>query len=155
MNTFIKSARILSDGQLPKSGTIYPVLFMISISHLLNDMMQSLIPAVYPLLKEKFGFTFAQIGIITLVFQMTSSILQPFIGRLADRRPKPYSLAIGMCFTLVGLLTLSVASGFVPILVAVGLIGWGSSVFHPESSRVAQCASRPERISPVYISGRR
>ena len=141
MNTFIKSARILSDGQLSKSGTIYPVLFMISISHLLNDMMQSLIPAVYPLLKEKFGFTFAQIGIITLVFQMTSSILQPFIGRLADRRPKPYSLAIGMCFTLVGLLTLSVASGFVPILVAVGLIGWGSSVFHPESSRVAQCAS--------------
>ena len=114
---------------------------MISITHLLNDMMQSVIPAVYPLLKEKFGFTFAQIGIITLVFQMTSSLLQPFIGLYADRHPRPYSLAAGMCFTLLGLFTLSVAPGFVPILLAVGLIGCGSSVFHPESSRVAQLAS--------------
>ena len=103
-----------------ETGTVYPILFMISITHLLNDMMQSVIPAVYPLLKEKFGFTFAQIGIITLVFQMT---------------------AAGMCFTLLGLFTLSVAPGFVPILLAVGLIGCGSSVFHPESSRVAQLAS--------------
>ena len=114
---------------------------MISITHLLNDMMQSVIPAVYPLLKEKFGFTFAQIGIITLVFQMTSSLLQPFIGLYADRHPRPYSLATGMCFTLLGLFALSVAPGFVPILLAVGLIGCGSSVFHPESSRVAQLAS--------------
>lgn len=104
-------------------------------------MMQSVIPAVYPLLKAKFGFTFAQIGIITLVFQMTSSLLQPFAGRLADRHPRPYSLAVGMCFTLAGLLALAVASGFVFILIAVGLIGCGSSVFHPESSRVAQLAS--------------
>ena len=124
-----------------ETGTVYPILFMISITHLLNDMMQSVIPAVYPLLKEKFGFTFAQIGIITLVFQMTSSLLQPFIGLYADRHPRPYSLAAGMCFTLVGLLILSVAPGFVPILLAVGLIGCGSSVFHPESSRVAQLAS--------------
>ena len=124
-----------------ETGTVYPILFMISITHLLNDMMQSVIPAVYPLLKEKFGFTFAQIGIITLVFQMTSSLLQPFIGLYADRHPRPYSLAAGMCFTLLGLFTLSVAPGFVPILLAVGLIGCGSSVFHPESPRVAQLAS--------------
>ena len=121
--------------------TVYPILFMVCATHLLNDMMQSVIPAVYPLLKEKFGFTFAQIGIITLVFQMTSSLLQPFAGRLADRHPRPYSLAVGMCFTLTGLLALSVAPGFGLILAAVGLIGCGSSVFHPESSRVAQLAS--------------
>ena len=126
----------------PAAGrTVYPILFLVCITHLLNDMMQSVIPAVYPLLKEKFGFTFAQIGVITLVFQLTSSLLQPVAGRLADRHPRPYSLAAGMCFTLAGLLALSVAPGFVAILAAVGLIGCGSSVFHPESSRVAQLAS--------------
>lgn len=114
---------------------------MVSITHLLNDMMQSVIPAVYPLLKEKFDFTFAQIGLITLVFQLTSSLLQPVAGLLADRHPRPYSLAGGMCFTLAGLLVLAFAPGFVWILIAVGLIGCGSSVFHPESSRVAQLAS--------------
>ena len=103
-------------------------------SNLLNDMMQSVIPAVYPLLKAKFGFSFAQIGLITLVFQMTSSILQPFVGRYADRHPRPYSLAAGMCFTLAGLFALALAPGFAPILLAVALIGWGSSIFHPESS---------------------
>lgn len=121
--------------------TVYPILMMVCAAHLLNDMMQSVIPAVYPLLKEKFGFSFAQIGIITLAFQMTSSVLQPFVGMSADRRPRPYSLAVGMCFTLVGLLGLAFAPGFVAILVAVSLIGWGSSIFHPESSRVAQLAS--------------
>ena len=121
--------------------TVYPILFMVSVTHLLNDTMQSVIPAVYPLLKSKFGFTFAQIGTITLVFQMTSSLLQPFVGRRADLHPRPYSLAVGMCFTLAGLLTLSAARGFPAILLAVGFIGWGSSVFHPESSRVAQLAS--------------
>lgn len=125
----------------PVNRTVYPILLMVCITHLLNDMMQSVIPAVYPLLKEKFGFTFAQIGVITLVFQLTSSLLQPVAGRLADRHPRPYSLAAGMCFTLAGLLALSVAPGFVAILAAVGLIGCGSSVFHPESSRVAQLAS--------------
>lgn len=138
MNTI--TSRVQSR-RLAVSGTVYPVLFMICTTHLLNDMLQSVIPAVYPLLKEKFGFTFAQIGIITLVFQMTSSLLQPFAGQLADRHPRPYSLAIGMCFTLAGLLMLSVAPGFGFILAAVGLIGCGSSVFHPESSRVAQLAS--------------
>lgn len=136
-----KNSIPMQSSQLATGGTVYPILFMICITHLLNDMMQSVIPAVYPLLKEKFGFTFAQIGIITLVFQMTSSLLQPFAGRYADRHPRPYSLAVGMCFTLTGLLTLSVAFGFGLILLAVGLIGCGSSVFHPESSRVAQLAS--------------
>ena len=121
--------------------TVYPILLMVCATHLLNDMMQSVIPAVYPLLKEKFGFTFAQIGLITLVFQLTSSLLQPVAGRLADLHPRPYSLAVGMCFTLCGLLALAAAPGFSLILVSVGLIGCGSSVFHPESSRVAQLAS--------------
>ena len=123
------------------ADTVYPILLLISVTHLLNDMMQSVIPAVYPLLKAKFGFSFAQIGLITLVFQMTSSILQPFVGRYADRHPRPYSLAAGMCFTLAGLFALALAPGFAPILLAVALIGWGSSIFHPESSRVAQLAS--------------
>lgn len=121
--------------------TAYLVLLAVSAAHLLNDMLQSVIPAVYPLLKEDFGFTFAQIGIITLVFQMASSLLQPIVGLLSDRHPRPYSLVAGMCFTLAGLLLLSAAPGFLPILFAVALVGWGSSVFHPESSRVAQLAS--------------
>jgi len=114
--------------------TVYPILLMVCATHLLNDMMQSVIPAVYPLLKEKFGFTFAQIGLITLVFQLTSSLLQPVAGRLADLHPRPYSLAAGMCFTLCGLLALAAAPGFALILVSVGLIGCGSSVFHAETS---------------------
>lgn len=124
MNTAAKSVRSYRS---LTSRTVYPILLMVSITHLLNDMMQSVIPAVYPLLKEKFDFTFAQIGLITLVFQLTSSLLQPVAG--------------GMCFTLAGLLVLAFAPGFVWILIAVGLIGCGSSVFHPESSRVAQLAS--------------
>ena len=122
-------------------GTAYGVLVIISISHLLNDMIQSVIPSIYPILKSEFGFTFAQIGLITLVFQMTSSILQPFTGRYADRHPRPYSLSLGMCCTLTGLLLLSVADNLPLILVAVADIGFGSSVFHPEASRVAQMAS--------------
>lgn len=122
-------------------GTAYAILFTMGTCHLLNDMIQSVIPALYPLLKDKFGFTFAQIGIITLVFQMTSSVFQPFVGNYADRHPQPYSLALGMCFTLAGLLALAFAPGFIAILLSVALIGCGSSVFHPEASRVAQMAS--------------
>ena len=124
-----------------KEGTAYAVLFAMGFCHLLNDMIQSVIPAIYPLLKDSFGFTFAQIGIITLVFQLTSSIFQPFVGQYADRHPQPYSLAAGMCFTLLGLLALAFAPSFVVILLAVAVIGCGSSVFHPEASRVAQMAS--------------
>lgn len=115
-----------------ETGTVYPILFMISITHLLNDMMQSVIPAVYPLLKEKFGFTFAQIGIITLVFQMTSSLLQPFIGLYADRHPRPYSLGHRDVFHAGRAAPSSPsAPGFVSNPAGGGLIGCGSSVFHP------------------------
>lgn len=123
------------------NGTAYSILITCGIGHFLNDMIQSVIPSIYPLIKDTYGFSFAQIGIITLVFQMTSSILQPFTGYYADRRPAPYALSIGMCFTLTGLLMLSGASTFLTILIAVGIIGMGSSIFHPEASRVAQMAS--------------
>ncbi len=122
-------------------GTAYAILFTMGLCHLLNDMIQSVIPAIYPLLKDCYGFTFAQIGVITLVFQLTSSVLQPFVGQYADRRPRLYSLSLGMCFTLVGLVALAFAPNFGLILLSVALIGCGSSVFHPEASRVAQLAS--------------
>ena len=122
-------------------GTAYTILFTMGTCHLLTDMIQSVIPALYPLLKDSFGFTFAQIGIIRWVCQLTSSVFQPFVGNYADRHPQPYSLALGMCFTLVGLLALAFSPGFMTILLSVALIGCGSSVFHPEASRVAQLAS--------------
>ena len=106
-------------------GTVYAVLFAISFTHLLNDMIQSVIPAIYPMIKDKYGFSFAQIGMITLAFQMTSSILQPFTGRYADRHPRPYALAVGMGFTLAGLLMLAWADGYAWIVVAVSVIGLG------------------------------
>lgn len=121
--------------------TIYSILFAISFSHLLNDMMQSVIPAVYPIIKDKFNFSFTQIGIITLVFQLSSSVLQPFIGLYTDRKPKPFSLAMGMGLTMTGLVILSMAANFLMFLLAVAVVGFGSSIFHPESSRVAQLAS--------------
>ena len=124
-----------------KEGTAYAVLFAMGFCHLLNDMIQSVIPAMYPLLKDSFGFTFAQIGIITLIFQLTSSVFQPFVGQYADRHPQPYSLAMGMGFTLCGLLMLAFAPNYWIILLSVAVIGCGSSVFHPEASRVAQMAS--------------
>lgn len=127
--------------QAIEQKTVYSILLTISFAHLLNDMMQSVIPSIYPLIKDKFGFTFAQIGIITLIFQLTSSILQPFVGRYTDKHPKPYSLAAGMGFTLIGLFILSFANNFLLILLAVSIIGWGSSIFHPEASQVAQIAS--------------
>lgn len=122
-------------------GTVFSMLIICCISHFLNDMIQSIIPAIYPIVKDKFDFTFAQIGIITFVFQMTSSILQPFTGLYADKHPRPYALSVGMCFTLAGLLLLAFANKFLLILVAVSIVGLGSSVFHPTASRVAQMAS--------------
>jgi FSR family fosmidomycin resistance protein-like MFS transporter len=121
--------------------TMMPVLLAISFSHLLNDTIQSLLPAIYPILKDSFALTFAQIGLITFVFQVTASLLQPFVGHITDRRPFPWSLPIGMTFSLVGLLMLSIANDFGVVLVAAALIGTGSSIFHPESSRVARMAS--------------
>ncbi len=128
-----------------KEKTIFSILLAISFAHLLNDMMQSIIPSIYPVIKDKYGFTFGQIGIITLVFQMTSSILQPFVGRYADRHPQPYSLSTGMLFTLSGIIMLSFANNYGLILVAVGVIGCGSSIFHPEASRIAQMAGRVQK----------
>lgn len=122
-------------------GTVYSMLVICGISHFLNDMIQSIIPSIYPILKANFDFSFAQIGIITLAFQMTSSILQPFTGLYADRHPRPYALSVGMCFTLTGLLLLAFANNYLAILIAVSIVGFGSSVFHPTASRVTQMAS--------------
>lgn len=124
-----------------KSPTRYSVLGAVSFVHVLNDMMQSVILAIYPLLKGEFQLSFFQIGAITLTFQLTASLLQPVVGTITDKKPLPYSLPIGMCFTLSGLLLLSVAPSYPLLLLAVALIGCGSSVFHPESARVARMAS--------------
>ena len=117
------------------------MLIAVCLGHLLNDTIQALLPAIYPILKSSFHLNFGQIGLLTLTFQMTASILQPFIGRFTDRRPMPYSLPIGMVFTLIGLLLLAVAPTFPLLLLAASLMGIGSAVFHPESSRVARLAS--------------
>lgn len=129
----------------PVEKTVFYILFAISFSHLLNDMMQSLMPAIYPVIKNSFHLNFSQIGFITLVFQLSASILQPFVGLYTDKRSQPYSLAAGMFFTLAGLLLLSQAGTYHIILVSVMLIGIGSSIFHPESSRVAYLASGGRR----------
>ena len=123
------------------SATVMPVLLAISFSHLLNDLMQSLLPAIYPLLKSEYHLDFAQVGLLTLTFQITASLLQPLVGLYTDRRPLPYSLTVGMGFTLIGLLLLSRAANFPTLLAAAAAVGLGSSVFHPESSRVARMAS--------------
>jgi FSR family fosmidomycin resistance protein-like MFS transporter len=124
-----------------RSSAVFPILLAISFSHLLNDTIQSLIPSTYPLIKNSLHLNFGQLGMITFCFQLTASLLQPFVGSYTDRNPKPYSLAGGMCFTLVGLVLLSLAPSFPWVLVSVALVGVGSSIFHPESSRVAYMAS--------------
>jgi FSR family fosmidomycin resistance protein-like MFS transporter len=134
----LQASKPSSDGS---ENTAFVVLLGLSFCHLLNDMMQSLLPAIYPILKTSFSLDFGQIGIITFVYQITASLLQPIIGYVTDRKARPYSLAIGMSFTLCGLVLLSVASSFGMILIAAMLVGTGSSVFHPESSRIARLAS--------------
>ena len=124
-----------------RPNTTFPILFAISFCHLLNDMNQSLLAAIYPILKTSFHLSFSQIGLITLTFQITASLLQPFVGMYTDKRPTPYSLAAGMGFTLCGLFALALAPAYAWILMAAALIGMGSSVFHPESARVARMAS--------------
>jgi FSR family fosmidomycin resistance protein-like MFS transporter len=128
-----------NDHQVPR--TAFTILAAISFCHLLNDMLQSLLPAIYPMLKTHFELDFGQVGLITLTYQLTASLLQPVIGHYTDQRPQPYSLAIGMGFTLLGLLLLAGAGTFSLLLLAAALVGMGSSVFHPESSRVARLAS--------------
>ena len=125
--------------------TVYPILFAISFSHLLNDTIQSLIPAIYPILKSNYSLSFAQVGLITLTFQMAASLLQPFVGLYTDRKPQPYSLATGMAFTLTGLVVLSMSHNFHLVLVSVAFVGIGSSIFHPESSRMAHAAAGDQR----------
>jgi MFS transporter, FSR family, fosmidomycin resistance protein len=126
---------------LKQEGTAFRILLAISFCHLLNDVSQSLLPAIYPILKSAFHLDFGQIGLITLTFQITASLLQPVVGMYTDRRQTPYSLAAGMGLTLAGLLLLSIAPSYGVLLAAGGLLGLGSSIFHPESSRVARMAS--------------
>src|SRR5881397_97287 len=121
--------------------TVFKILLAISFCHLLNDTVQSLIPAIYPILRTSFHLNLGQIGLIALTSQVTASLLQPLVGLYTDRRPQPYSLAVGMGITLIGLLAFSMAPSFGTILVAAALVGIGSAVFHPESSRVARMAS--------------
>ena len=137
------------------NATIYPVIAAISFSHMLNDMMQSVLLAIYPMLKLGLHLSFGQIGLITLVYQLTASLLQPLIGLYADRRPMPYSLPVGMGFTLFGLLSLAHAASFITVLMSAMLIGMGSSVFHPESSRVARMAagSQPGLAQSLFQIG--
>ncbi len=138
MNKAIVSARQTSESA---NSVTFSILIALSFSHLLNDTMQSLIPSIYPMVKDNYHLTFGQIGLITLTFQMTASLLQPVVGAFTDKRPQPFSLAIGMGFTLLGLLGMSMATSFEMILVAVAFIGLGSAVFHPEASRMAHMAS--------------
>ncbi len=123
------------------SAAVMPILAAMSVSHLLNDLIQSLLPALYPVLKANYALDFAQIGLLTLTFQMTASLLQPIVGQITDRKAMPFSLPIGMAFSLAGLLLLSRAGSYALLLTAAALVGLGSSVFHPEASRVARLAS--------------
>ena len=126
-------------------STVFAILLNISFCHLLNDTIQSLIPSIYPIVKDSFRLSFAQVGLITLTFQMAASLLQPFVGLYTDKRPQPFSLAIGMACSLAGLLVLAFAGNFTMLLVAVGMIGIGSSIFHPEASKVAYMAGGNRR----------
>ena len=136
-------------------STIIPVILAISLGHFLNDLMQSLIPAAYPLLKENLSLSYTQIGLITFVFQGTASILQPLIGLYTDRRPLPYAMSVGMASTGTGLILLAHAQSFGIILAAVALIGLGSAIFHPEASRIARLAAgmRPGFAQSVFQVG--
>ncbi|WP_298224698.1 MFS transporter [Flavobacterium sp.] len=127
------------------SKTIFSVLFAISFAHLLNDLIQAIIPSVYPILKENYNLSFTQIGLITFAFQFSASILQPFVGYYTDKHPKPFSQVYGMVFSLLGIICLSYANNFYWILVSVCLIGTGSAIFHPESARISNLASGGKR----------
>jgi len=141
MSTQAVTKNAIDPAQTIQEQTMFRVLAAVSFCHVLNDMMQSLLPSIYPILKSAFHLNFTQIGFITLTFQITASLLQPVIGHYTDRKPMPYSLPIGMVFTLIGLLLLAIATTFSLLLLAAALIGMGSAVFHPESSRVARMAS--------------
>jgi len=134
-------APVLASRAAADTNTTFAILISLSACHLLNDMNQSLVPAIYPILKQSYHLDFGQIGLITLAFQLTASMLQPVVGMVTDRRPQPFSLPIGMGSSLIGLLLLAVAHSYGMILFAAAMVGMGSSVFHPEASRVARMAS--------------
>src|SRR5262245_22995956 len=134
-------ATALSSREATHAATTFSVILSLGFCHLLNDMMQSLVPALYPILKGSYGLTFSQVGLITLAFQCTASMLQPLVGLYTDRRPQPYSLTAGISLTLIGLLLMSRASTYPAILFAAMLIGMGSAIFHPGASRVARMAA--------------
>jgi len=140
---------------LTAEHTVLPIILAVALGHLLNDVMQSLIPAIYPVLKQELALNFGQIGLITLVFQGTASVLQPMVGVYTDRRPLPYSLVVGMGLSFAGLILLAHAASLGMVLVAVALIGIGSSVFHPEASRIARLAAgvRPGFAQSVFQVG--
>ncbi len=137
--TFKETAK--AQAQQAAQNTVFSILIALSFSHMMNDTIQSLIPAIYPIVKDSLRLSFSQIGLITLTYQLTASLLQPLVGLYTDKNPKPYSLAIGMGFTLLGLISLSQAHHFYLVLLSVGLVGVGSSIFHPEASRLAYMAS--------------
>src|SRR6266436_5233747 len=134
-----QNSAALSEGSV--HVTTFAILFAISLCHLLNDMMQSLLAAIYPNLKASLELNFAQVGLISATYQLTASMLQPVVGYYSDKRPIPFSLPTGMVFTLIGLLLLSVSHTYTLLLVAAAMVGLGSAVFHPESARVARMAS--------------
>lgn len=145
MQSKIFSLKVENATAAVQPKTIFPVLIAISLSHLLNDTMQSLIPSIYPIVKDSFHLSFTQVGFITLAFQLSASLFQPMVGNFTDKKPQPFSLATGMGFSLVGLVLLSQAPNYTIVLIAVSLIGIGSSVFHPEASKLAYMAAGNRR----------
>jgi len=136
------SESIEAPGPAPSAArTLLPILAAVSVCHLLNDMVQSLLPSIYPILKSTFKLDFSQVGLLSLTYQVVASLLQPFIGMYTDRRPVPFALAFGMCFTLAGIVLLAIVPTFGLLLVAAAIVGAGSAIFHPESSRIARIAS--------------
>lgn len=134
-----------TDAKTVVNKTVYSILVSIAVAHLFNDLLQSVIPAVYPILKDKFNLTFTQIGLITFSYQMAASILQPFVGLYTDKKPKPFSQIFGMTFTLLGIISLAYADEYWMIIMSVVLVGIGSSIFHPEASRIAFLSSGGKR----------
>src|SRR5450830_2121843 len=144
MSSSSSSLSSLPSAAAPATGTaalVLPIVLTVGLAHLINDLIQALLPAIYPMLKQGYGLTFTQVGLITLTFQITASLIQPWIGMYTDKHPKPFLLPLGAVFTLLGVLLLSRADGFYWFLLGAALIGIGSSTFHPEASRVARMAS--------------
>ncbi|QTT86954.1 MFS transporter [Pseudomonas chlororaphis] len=137
----LQSASVATPAASQSSPLVLRIIGAVALAHLINDLIQAVLPAIYPMLKASYGLTFTQVGLITLTFQLTASLLQPWVGYYTDRHPKPYLLPVGMICTLIGILMMSQAGSFALILLAAGLIGVGSSTFHPEASRVARLAS--------------